>query len=176
MVSTGPSALKDNDLEINIDHRKPRLRPKTLVEAGGNRHSGAWDDCGHPGAKVRPSHPRDQQTLSRGWDISKGRTPEAGPLLRGSASGRGCLPPPAEAEATGCGRLWGKGGRSRVCPAGGRDGQGVSLLCHPATHAYICITAPKLGRRRVGTVPGTSHCSQPCPLLQEGMGVGCRRL
>ena len=54
MVSTGPSALKDNDLDINIDHRKPRLRPRTLVEAGGNRHSGAWDDCGHPGAEVRP--------------------------------------------------------------------------------------------------------------------------
>lgn len=24
-----------------------------------------------------------------------------------------------------------------MCPAGGRDGQGVSLLCHPATHACI---------------------------------------
>lgn len=147
MVSTGPSALKDNDLEINTDHRKPRLRPRTLVEAGENRHSGAWDGCGHPRAEVRPSHPRDQQTLSLGWDTSKGRIPEAEPLLRGSASGRGYLPPPAEVGATGCGRFWEKGGRSRVCPAGGRDGQGVSLLCHPATHAYICITAPKLGRR-----------------------------
>lgn len=37
-----------------------------------------------------------------------------------------------------------------MCPAGGRDGQGVSLLCHPATHAYVCITAPKPGRRRGG--------------------------
>ena len=105
MVSTGPSALKDNHLEINTDHRKPKLRPRTLVEAGGNRHSRAWDGCGHPGVEVRPSHPRDHQTLSWGWDISKGRIPEAGPLLRGSASGRGCLPPPAEVGATGCGRF-----------------------------------------------------------------------
>lgn len=34
-----------------------------------------------------------------------------------------------------------------MCPAGGRDGQGVSLLCHPATHACIYVTALKLWRR-----------------------------
>lgn len=56
------------------------------------------------------------------------------------------LPPP------GCGRFWGKEGRSSV-PSWGRDGQGVSLLCHPATHAYICIKAPKPGRRRGGYGP-----------------------
>lgn len=37
-----------------------------------------------------------------------------------------------------------------MCPAGGRDGQGVSLICHPATYANICLTAPKPWRRRGG--------------------------
>ena len=34
LVSTGPSALKDNDPELNTGHRKPGLRPRTLVGAG----------------------------------------------------------------------------------------------------------------------------------------------
>lgn len=59
--------------------------------------------------------------------------------------------------------------RSRLCPAGGRDGQGVSLRCHPATHAYICVTAPKPWRRG-RHLPGISHSFCQRPFLQEGMG------
>lgn len=40
--------------------------------------------------------------------------------------------------------------RRRLCRAGGRDGQGVSLICHTATYANICLTAPKPWRRRGG--------------------------
>lgn len=67
----------------------------------------------------------------------------------------------------------GKEERSRLCPAGGRDGQGVSLRCHPATHAYICVTAPKPWRRG-RHLPGISHSFCQRPFLQEGMGMGRR--
>lgn len=61
-----------------------------------------------------------------------------------------------------------------MCPAGGRDGRRVSLLCHHAAHAYISITVPKPRRTAEDAPLAPLNALVSAPLLQEGTGVGRR--